>query len=309
MISNLSVNICGFELKNPLILASGFLGTQAELMQRVAKSGAAGVTNKSCNLQGRAGYENPTVLAWEQGIINAVGLTNPGIDKETEELKKFNRMKKKETCLIASIFGATIKEICQGAEKISKAKPNFIELNVSCPHVDPKVKGQFYNDKKAIFLLVKSVKKVTSVPLIVKLSANTEHIVKVAKAAELAGASAISAINTLGPGMLIDIETGKAVLSNKFGGLSGPAVFPIALKCVYQIYQAVKIPIIGMGGVTYGKEAIAMIMAGATAVGVGSAIYYRGINVFNKINSEIRDFLLSHKIKSVSEIRGISHEN
>jgi dihydroorotate dehydrogenase (NAD+) catalytic subunit len=304
---DLTVGFGGHQFINPLVLASGILGTEARLMQRVALAGAGAITSKSCCFEPRAGYENPTVLAWENGLINAVGLTNPGVDKEISELKILRKILPGKVWIIASIFGATINEITLVAKKITEAKPDFIELNISCPHVDPTVKGAFYNNAEACQRLVRAVKKVTDIPIIVKLSPNVSDIGAIAQAAEAGGAEAISAINTLGPGMIIDIETGKPVLHNKIGGLSGPAIKPISVRCIFDIYKAVKIPIIGMGGVTNGRDAIEMVMAGATVVGIGSAIYYRGISVFTKILNEMQEFMADHKIKSLNEIRGIAH--
>lgn len=306
---DLSVNLCGKKLQNPLILASGFLGKEAELLKRVSKSGAGAVVSKSCGKSKKIGNENPTVLAWEHGVINAVGLTNPGYLEETEKLKKLKKLlRDSKTFIIASIFGPTIKDIAKIATHVSSAKPDFIEINVSCPHADPTVKGTFYSNPKALFRLTQTIKKNTNIPIIVKLSPNVTDIKIIAKAAEDGGADAISAINTV-MAMLIDVESGKPLLTNKIGGISGPAVKPIALRCIYQIAQTVKIPIIGMGGVTYGKDVVEMIMVGATAIGVGSAIYYRGINVFKKITKEIEEFMINHGYKSLKEFRGIAHED
>lgn len=305
----LSFKLCGQEFDSPLIHTSGILGTKALLLVRVAKSGAAAVATKSCGLKPRLGYKNPTVLAWKHGLINSIGLTNPGIKEEIKKIIKLKKLlKNSKTKIIASIFGPSIKDIGKLAKEITKASPDFIEINISCPHVDPDVKGSFANNPEATKRIAQEVKKNTKTPMIIKLSPNVENIALIAKAAQDGGADAIAAINTVGPGMLIDIESGKPILANKMGGLSGPAIKPIALRCIYQIAQVVKIPIIGMGGITTGKDAVEMIMAGATAVGIGSAIYYRGLNVFSKINREIKNFMTNHKYQSLSEIRGLAHE-
>lgn len=309
MSPDLSINLCGKKLKNPLILASGILGTKAALLARIAKAGAGAVTSKSCGPFPRKGYENPVVLAWEHGLINAVGLTNPGIKKEIEEILKLKKLLRNSNCLIiASIFAPTIKEIGRLAKEITKAEPDFIEVNISCPHVDKSVKGAFHNRPEATKKIAQVVKKNTPLPIIIKLSPNVEDIALIAKAAEDGGADVVSAINTLGPGMIIDIESGKPILSNKVGGLSGPAIKPIAVKCIYQIAQAVKIPVIGMGGVTSGEDTIEMIMTGATAVGIGSGVYYRGFNVFSKIQKEMVQFMVKHQYQSLQEIKGIAHD-
>lgn len=305
---NLSVNLCHKKLSNPLILASGFLGTEAELLFKVAKAGAGAVTTKSCGLKSREGHENPTVLAWEHGVLNAVGLTNPGIREEIKEILKLKKLLKNSRILIiASFFGATFREFVQVAKELSQASPDFLEMNISCPNTEDEFGRPFAADPRDTFKVTKAVKKVTRIPLIVKLSPNVTDIKVIAKAAEEAGADVISAINTV-TGMLIDTESGQPILTNKIGGVSGPAVKPVAVRCVYQIAQVVKIPIIGLGGVTYGEDAIEMIMAGAQAVGIGSAIHYRGIKVFSKINKEIKEFMIVHKYKTLKEFRGIVHE-
>lgn len=306
--TDLSVNLCGKKLSNPLILASGILGTEAKLLARVAKGGAGAVTTKSCGLLPRQGHENPTVLAWEHGLINAVGLTNPGVEKEVKEILKLKKLlKDSKTLIIASFFGGTLSEFVKVAKEISQAKPDFLEMNISCPNTESELGRPFAVSPSDTYQVTKKVKKITKIPLIVKLSPNVTDIKEIAKAAQEAGADAICAINTL-VGIIIDVESGKPVLTNKIGGISGPAIKPIAVRCVYQIAQAVKIPVIGMGGITTGEDAIEMMMAGATAVGIGSAVYYREINVFSKISKEMENFMIAHKYKSLKEFRGIAHE-
>lgn len=308
MKSDLSVNLCGRKLENPLILASGVLGTEAKLLARVAKAGAGAVTTKSCGFLPRQGHENPTVLAWKHGVLNAVGLTNPGVKKEVKEILELKKLlKNSKTLIIASFFGSTLAEFVKVAKEISKAKPDFLEMNISCPNTESEFGRPFATDPKDTYKVTKLVKKITNIPIIVKLSPNVTDIKIIAQAAQDAGADAISAINTL-VGMIIDIESGKPILTNKLGGISGPAIKPMAVKCVYQIAQVCKIPIIGLGGVTYGKDALEMIMVGARAVSLGSAIHYRGINVFRKVNQEIKEFMIDHKYKSLSGFRGVAHE-
>ncbi len=310
MKSSLKISLCGQKLKSPLILASGILGTKAELLARVAQTGLGAVTTKSCGLKPRQGHENPTVLAWEHGLINAVGLTNPGVEKEVEEIETLKNLLKKrnlKTKIIASFFGSTFEEFVKVGQKISQAQPDFLEMNISCPNTESEFGQAFATNPKDTYKVVKAVKKITSIPLIVKLSPNVTDIKEIAQSAQEAGADIISAINTL-VGMVIDIESGKPILTNKMGGVSGPAIKPVAIKQVFQIKKAVKIPIIGLGGITSGADATEMIMAGATAVGLGSAVYYRGISVFKKINQEIKAFMLKKNLKNLSQIRGIAHE-
>lgn len=307
---DLSTEICGVKLKNPTILASGILGISSELLVNVAQAGAGAVTSKSCGLLPRAGHPNPTVLEWKYGLVNAVGLSNPGVEEEVKELKKARiELKKLGVPLIASFFADKVDNFTLLAEKLSKAEPDFLEVNISCPNTESDLGRMFAAEAKTAAAVTRAVKKRTKIPLIVKLSPNVTDIKEIAKAVEAAGADAIAAINTVGPGMFINIESGKPILANKVGGLSGPAIRPIAIAKVFEICSVVKIPVIGIGGVTYGKDAVEMMMAGASAVEVGSAVYYRGIKVFEKINQEIKQFMKDHQLKKLSEFRGITHKN
>ncbi len=301
----LKTNLCGIELKNPSILASGILGMNADILKDVAGNGAGAVTIKSTGLEPREGHHNPKVLVWEQGMANCYGLTNQGIndmDEEWENLKDINAP------VIASIFGANVEEFVKLGEYMADKKPAMIELNLSCPNT--KEHGMAFGVKKeACFDVVKAVKRISgNIPVSAKLTPQALNIGEIAKACEDAGADAITAINTVGPGMFINIDIAKPVLSFKTGGLSGPAIRPIAVRCVYDIYKAVKIPIIGMGGITYGKDAIEIMMAGATAVGIGTATYYRGKDVFKKVCDEIEKWLEKSDYSSLKEIIGVAHE-
>lgn len=302
----LGVDFCGVKMKNPLILASGFLGVSGEYLVKVAKKGAGAVTFKSVSLEAREGHKNPTVLEYGFGIINAVGLSNAGAEDSVEEIEY--AVKNSPSPVIASIFGSKVSEYGAVAKKISEAKPHFIEANISCPNVEDEFGKPFASDPKLSAEVVKSIKENTDIPLIVKLSPNVSNIGEIAKAVEQAGGNAINMGNTLGPGMIINIEAGKPVLANKVGGVSGPAIKPIAVKCVYDVYKAVKIPIIGTGGITNGLDAIEMIMAGAACIGIGSGIYYRGIEIFKQVCSEMEEWMKKNGYKNLDEIRGKAHE-
>lgn len=304
---NLTTRICGKVFKYPLILASGILGIEAELLARVAKARVGAVTTKSCCLEPRKGHENPAVLAWEHGLINAIGLTNPGVEEEVKEIKRLKKMLK-NTLIIASFFGSTIEEFVKVTKILSIAQPDFLELNISCPNTESEFGQPFAICPKDTYEVTRAVKKVTKIPLIVKLSPNVSDIKSIAKAAVEGGTNAVSAINTL-TGMIIDVESGKPILANKKGGVSGPAILPVAVRCVYEIIEAVKIPVIGIGGVTSGLDAVQMIMAGASAVGIGSAVYYRGLNVFKRIDQEINNFMKVQKYSKIEDFRGIAHES
>ncbi len=306
-VPDLTVELCGRRLKNPLVLASGILGTGPELLARVAEAGAGAVTTKSCSLAPRSGHPNPTVLDWGHGLINAVGLANPGAEAMAGIIAEARRLLAPTGALIiASIFGGTVAEFAEVARIVSGASPDFIEVNVSCPNVEGEFGRPFAADPQAAARVTEAVKKVASVPVIVKLSPNVTDIVEVACAVEEAGADAICAINTVS-GMLIDIHARRPILANRTGGISGPAIKPIALRCVYEITRKVKIPVIGTGGITTGRDAMEMIMAGATAVGIGSAIYYRGIQAFSLILKELVGLMQELGYRSLEEVRGVAH--
>ncbi|MEK6843764.1 MAG: dihydroorotate dehydrogenase [Candidatus Micrarchaeota archaeon] len=305
---NLQTQLAGCKMASPLVLASGFLGLDWASLDRVAKSGAAAVTTKSCNLEGREGYSNPTVLANENYMLNAIGLANAGVEHEIDEITTLR--KKSSAVIIGSVFESSPEKFAEVVKKISIAKPHLIELDLSCPHLGGKGfenYKDFASDPKSISEVVKATKKATKIPIFAKLSPNVPNICELAKAAENAGADGITAINTAS-GMLISADFQKPILSNKYGGVSGPAIKPIALKAVYQIYESVKIPIIGTGGVSTGEDAIEMLLAGATAIGIGTATYYRGVEAFKLIENEMQHWMEKNKFSSVKELIGKAHE-
>lgn len=307
MTTDLSVLFCDFQLKNPVILASGILGTSASLLERVARLGAGGVTSKSCSPQPRAGHPNPTVLDWGHGYLNAVGLANPGVEKQMSILRDAKRrLTPLGTALIASIFAETVDDFARMAEQVSRAEPDFIEVNISCPNVGHEFGRPFSAEAESAAAVTRAVKGATGIPAIVKLSPNVTDIGEIARAVEAAGADAIAAINTL-TGMLIDIRAARPILSNLKGGISGPALKPVAVRCIYECYKAVSIPILGIGGVMTGEDAVELIMAGATAVGVGSATHTRGPQVLGEIVREMQTFMAAEGYETVGEMRGAAH--
>jgi len=306
---DLGVSLCGVSLPSPLILASGILGTEAELLARVARAGAGAVTAKSCSLLPRAGHHNPTVLAWEHGLINAVGLANPGVDAEVKELARAKELLRPlGVALIGSVFAETVEGFAQVAERLVEAGPNLLEVNISCPNVHDEFGTPFAADPIAAAEVTAAVKGALAgrAPVLVKLSPNVTDIAAVARAVEAAGADGISAINTL-TGMIIDLHARRPILANRSGGLSGPAIRPVAVRCVYEIYQAVRVPIVGIGGVCSGRDAVEMIMAGATAVGVGSAVYGQGPELFGRIGAEMVEWMAKLGYSHVEEMRGAAH--
>jgi dihydroorotate dehydrogenase (NAD+) catalytic subunit len=300
----LSTSFCGLKMKNPTVLASGIMGVNADSLERIAKEGAGAVTIKSIGPKKKAGHSNPTVVVWEHGIHNAVGLTTAGYKNMEKEWQEISRIK---VPVIASIYGGSIAEFQEVAKFVAQKKPAMIELNISCPNSEkhglvfgcvPEIAGD----------VVRAVKKVSGkIPVMPKLTPNTHEIVRVAKECEKAGADAIAAINTL-QGMIINIDAGKPVLAFKKGGISGPAIKPIAVRCVYEIYEAVNVPILGIGGIESGRDAIEMMQAGASAVGIGSAVYSRGTNVFSEVCEEMQDWMKKNNVKRAKELVGIAHE-
>lgn len=299
----LKTKLCNIQLKNPTILASGILGVTKESVDRIGKNGAGAVTLKSLCHEERQGNPNPTMFADDGAFLNAVGLPGQGIDSA---MKDFGRLDNLSVPVIGSIYGYRIRQFGDVAKKMASLKPAMIEVDISCPHMD--YGKPYYADPELTAKVTRAVKQNTGrIPVSIKLSPNVHDIKEIAHAAEKAGADAITAINTA-TGMVIDIDARKPILANKIGGISGPALKPIAVRCVYEIYDTVKIPIIGTGGVTYGKDAIEMIMAGAAGIGIGTAIYYRGNDVFRKICNEMIQWMKKNRVKSLDEIRGIAHK-
>lgn len=303
--SNISTSLAGIKLKNPLVLASGFMGVSAASLKFVEKNGAGAVTLKSIGPSERPGHHNPTVYSWGNGLTNAVGLSNPGISDSLPIIKE--SLKRLKIPLFVSVFADTVDNFVKVIELLVSLKLPLIELNLSCPNTEHDFGRMFAMDPQMTEKVVSKVKKISGkTKIFAKLTPDCSNIGEIGKAAESGGADGITATNTLS-GLVIDVRLKRPILTNKFGGLSGPAIKPVSVRAVYNLYKSVKIPIIGMGGVTTGEDAIEFIMAGATAVGVGSAIYYRGIDIFKKIRSEIKNFMKQEGIKSLSEIRGVAH--
>ncbi len=292
----LGVKLCNVKLDNPTILASGFLGTSVEIMERVANNGAGAVTTKSIGPVGREGNNNPSVLAIKNGIYNAVGLPSPGYLNMEEEFKRW----KLNVPLIASIYGGSVEDYVKIARHLQKYSPAIIELNISCPNKDDGM--LFACNAELTKKLVKSVKRVSKIPIMPKLTPNVSDIGEIAVACEEGGADAISAINTVQK-EIIHPELKVPVLAYGRGGISGPIIKKTAIEKIKQIRKAVDLQIVGIGGITYGRDAVEMIKAGASAVGIGSAIYFRGIDVFRKITDEMKKIMKKEKIKSIEELR------
>lgn len=303
---DLSIRLFNRTLKNPTILASGILGTTRDLLKTVCQNGAGAVTIKSISQEPRSGHANPTVLAFGPGLINAVGYSNPGIDQAVQE---FTDLHEVGCPVIGSLIGTCIEEFAHVSSKMEKMGFAALEVPLSCPHTPGYGKLGNQDNPEHVFQIVSTICSNTSKPIFVKLppAASAGNLIDMALAAKEAGAYGITAVNTIGPGMLIDIESGKPCLGFQIGGISGPALKPLAVATVYQLFEAVDMPIIGTGGVSSGRDAIEMIMAGATAVGVGTAVLSRGMSVFQDIADEMAKILAERGVTSLSEIRGIAH--
>lgn len=304
MHNKLAVEIAELRLANPTMLAAGILGMTSLSLKRVAEAGAGAVVTKSIGLKPRTGYTNPTVVQTDCGILNAMGLPNPGIEYFTKEI---DEAKNAGCPVIVSVYGFSAEEFVQVTKKATDAGANALELNVSCPHVE-KTGSEVGQDTKLLKTVVKAVKRETRIPVFVKLTPNVTDIVDCAKAAKEGGADAIVAINTL-RAMAINVETMKPILGNKFGGLSGPATKPIALRCVYEIYRQVNVPIIGCGGVSDWRDAVEFMLAGAKAVQIGTAVAFKGLDVFQSVTKGIDAYLKTKGFGSVKEIVGLAHEH
>lgn len=297
--ADLKVNICGVEFNNPLIAASGTFGFGREYSEFYPLETMGGISCKGITLKKRDGNPPPRIAETEGGILNAVGLQNPGVDHFIE--KDLPWLKQQNTVVIANIAGNTPEEYCLMAEKLSDSDVDFIEMNISCPNV--KSGGvQFGTSCESVGAITDAVRKHCTKPLIVKLSPNVTDIASIAKSAEYYGADAVSMINTL-TGMRIDINTGRPIIHNNTGGLSGPAVLPVAIRMVWQVANAINIPIIGMGGIAKWEDAVEMLMAGATALQIGTVLFndpYAPI----KINKGLNEYLDNKGMKSVTELTG-----
>ena len=274
----------------------------APLLKRVYDSGAGAVVTKSLGPAARPGHINPTVVEVEGGILNAMGLPNPGVDGYLDELRE---LKHGGVTVVASFFASTIDEFQSGAKALCGAGADALELNLSCPNVGGEP-GMCAADAISVERVTAAVKQVATAPVFVKLSPNVTDIAGIALAAEKGGADAITAVNTL-KAMAIDADFRRPILTNVTGGLSGPALKSVALRCVWEIAEAVKVPIIGCGGVTNWRDAVEYMLAGASAVEIGTGVMYGGFEVYGKVNEGIAKYLAENKFGSVKEIVGLAH--
>ncbi len=291
------VKIAGIDLINPLIVASGFLGLSQSIFNRLHKLGAGAIVSKSISLLPREGYRNPTIIPINgNSYINAVGLANPGLECFSKEISQ------NDIPLIVSIVGSKPEEFAEIVNKLKNLNILGFELNLSCPHVE-KMGMEIGDDPKAVYDIVRSIKNNSSKPLFVKVGIGNTDIINTAKVAQDAGADGITAINTI-RAMKIDTETGFPILENKVGGLSGASIKPIGVRCVYELKKNIEIPIIGCGGILSYKDVVEYMMAGASAVQIGTVLGFEGLNSFNKILRGLNKYLESKNYSDISELTG-----
>lgn len=298
--ADLRVNLCGFELKNPIIMASGTFGFGKEYGEIYDVSLLGGISSKGLTLVAKPGNEGMRVHETPSGMMNSVGLENPGVQGFIDkELPDFSRL---DTCRIVNLGGGCEDDYVEGARLLDDKDFDIVELNISCPNV--KHGGMAFGIKSEVAReVIRSVRKATKKPLIVKLSPNAEDIVEMAKVCQEEGADGISLVNTF-KAMAIDIHKRRPVFNNVTAGLSGPAIKPIALRMVYEVCQAVTIPVVGMGGIMTAEDVIEFIMAGATCVQLGTA-NFANPRIGQEIIEDLNRFMDENGIKSLDDIRGI----
>jgi dihydroorotate dehydrogenase (NAD+) catalytic subunit len=297
----LSIDLAGIPLRNPLLLASGFLGISQQVFNRLYNDGLGAIVSKSISVSPLEGYKGPTVVyLGEKGYLNAVGLANPGSDVFAHEIMN------NQIPLVVSIVGSTQSDFQKLINKFDKLNIVAYEVNLSCPHVE-KMGMEVGDDPDLVTKIIKTIKTRTKKPVIIKVGIGKSDVLKLATIIQESGADAITAINTI-KAMAINVETGMPVLSNKVGGLSGVPLKPIGVRCVYEIFKKVNIPVIGCGGIFTWEDAIEYILAGATAIELGSVIGYRGLKVFNGIKLGITRYLQKKDYKNVKEIIGLAHK-
>ncbi len=294
----LSLTLTGLKLKNPLMLAAGIMGTTGGSLKRIAEIGAGAVVTKSIGLEPKGGHSNPSMVEVDCGYLNAMGLPNPSYKNFQGEI---DTAKEAGFPVIASIFGGCSLDFSEIAGALCA---DAFELNVSCPHAHG-YGAEIGTDPELVEDITRAVKKATQAPVWVKLTPNVTNIKDIGLAAQRGGADAVVAINTV-RGMAIDIESGYPVLGNKFGGLSGRAIKPVAIKCVFDLYEALDIPVIGVGGISEASDVIEFMMAGAQAVEIGSAVG-NNINIFNDISRCLQEFL-KEKEWTLEDIHGMAHK-
>jgi dihydroorotate dehydrogenase (NAD+) catalytic subunit len=302
--ARISAQLGKLYMSSPLMLASGILGETGPSLLKAIKAGAGAVVTKSVGKAPRDGYPNPTFAEMNDGIINAIGLANPGIDEYLHELGSAVKGAK-GVPIVGSIFGGEPEEFAQLSRAMEKGGAAAIEMNLGCPHAKG-LGADIGSNPQFVKEFTAAVKAAVKIPVFVKITPNVTDITAIAQAVEDGGGDAVVAINTV-RGMAIDADLARPVLSNKLGGLSGPAIKPVGLAAVWRIYDKIKIPIIGVGGIQSATDVAEYIMAGARAVQVGTAVWKDGVGVFGRINKDLEAFMKAHKYNSIADMVGVAH--
>ena len=298
----LSVDIDEITLRNPTMLASGILGISQSIFERLYDENIGGIVTKSISVEPMKGYPNPTIIPLSGGsYLNAVGLSNPGVIAFSEELSQ-----NKNIPIFISLVGSSEKDFAKMIRVFDSLNIIGYEINLSCPHVS-KMGMEVGDDPEAVSKIVSTVRKNTKKPISVKVGVGSVDVIELARTAIDAGANIITAINTL-RAMSIDVETMMPILSNRIGGLSGTAIKPIGIRCVYEISKNLKVPVIGCGGISTWQDVVEYMLAGASAVQIGSVLGSAGPRIFNSITKDLKKYIERKGIMKISEIVGIAHK-
>ncbi len=306
----LTTRLGSLTLQSPLVLAASPWGAEAV---KLASAGVGALTMNSIGPEPRTGHPEPTLYDWGEGLINAVGLANPGARGSVEHFRQLKvQLASQDVALIVSLFADTVDRYHQVAEILARVQPDMVEVNISCPNVEAEFGTPFATQCASAAAATAAARQGLqdggwACPMSVKLAPNVPNLVQIAEAVIEAGADVLTVSNTM-PGMVIDVEARRPVLSNKTGGLSGPALRPIAVRMVYELYAAFPdVPIVGTGGVMRGRDAVEMVMAGATAVGLASVAHRHGAAGLRRVLTELDEWMLAHGVTTLDEIRGAAH--
>lgn len=301
---DLRVHLAGLRLRNPLLLASGIWGESGDSLRGAWQAGAGGVVTKSIGPEPRPGYPNPTIETYERwGLLNAMGLPNPGIDEYAREL---SIARAAGATVIGSVFGRDPDEFARLAARMAGEGVAALELNLSCPHAEG-LGSEIGSEPDEVEAITRTVVRAVRLPVFVKITPNAADPAGLAEAAERGGASGVSAINTL-RAMAIDVTLRRPILAHGIGGLSGPAIKPVGLACVWQIYERVKIPVIGVGGISRASDVLEYLLAGARAVELGTAVAFEGVGVFGRVAQELDTRLRAEGVERIEDLVGAAHE-
>jgi dihydroorotate dehydrogenase (NAD+) catalytic subunit len=302
-VADLRTTVAGIPLRNPFLLASGIWGESGDSLGGAWAAGAGGVVTKSIGREPREGYPNPTVASLDHwGFLNAMGLPNPGAEDYPREVEV---ARKAGATIIASVFGHDPQEFAEMATKMALPGVSAIELNLSCPHAEG-LGSEIGQDPEQVEAVTRAVVRAVRLPVVAKITPNSADPAGLAQAAERGGAAAVTAINTV-RALSINLELRRPTLSHGLGGLSGPAIKPVGLACVWQIFEKVRIPVIGVGGIMNGRDALEYVMAGASAVQLGTAVAFEGVGVFGRLPLELDRLLEEMKIPRLTDAIGLAH--